>query len=138
VSVTWTGVAPRGSYPRYVLPPGDDFGFNLNNANARALLGLLGLEVTEELLGEADLPTVRRGILAARARFDRLAPAYARVEYVLRGARREDEDGVTGLEAPVRVYSPAFTAEDLRDRLERFAAYVEELAAAGATSVSWG
>jgi hypothetical protein len=46
---------------------------NMNNVNARAVLELLGLPCDEGCYGEADIHTVRRAIIKARALFHKKA-----------------------------------------------------------------
>jgi len=125
---------------------------NLNNVNARALLALLGwaaapsriplgeIRVGEptgefDLWGERTLPDARRAVMVARATFDRRVSALVREDDC--GAPRVREDGAVEMR-PVRVQSFGLDAEGLRDRLESFAALVEEGGTLGAVKVTWG
>lgn len=105
----------------------DDF-FNISNANARALLSLLAFEI--EPCGTATLPDVRRGIMRARATFERRAGAALAIGPGMA------EQAISALGA--RLVCPRVTTEDLRDRLERFAAFVERSSRIGATHIVWG
>jgi hypothetical protein len=127
---------PLGSFPSAVDVPGWPFGGpNWNVGNARALLGLLGLD-SEDLVGEAGLPELRRALLAARARFDRRAPAFVRPERVEFGAPR-DLDGVVELR-PLRLLEGGLDLDGIRRRLRELADFVEAAADLGADAISWG
>lgn len=128
---------PFGTFPSRVKVPGWTFGGpNWNVGNARALLGLLGLD-SEDLCGEATLPELRRALLGARARFDRRAPAFVREERVEYGAPREDEDGVVEMR-PLRLFEGGLDLAGIRRRLEELAEFVEAAAALGADLIAWG
>lgn len=105
---------------------------NLANDNAKRLLAVLG--VPFDYAGEMAVADARRALMRARARVD-LTPFEREAETVY-GAPRADEYGVVELR-PLRLSAPALTADDLRDRVERFAAFVEESAARGATEIRW-
>jgi hypothetical protein len=133
----------------------ESLSLNLNNVNASALIALLALgtialqrgvsadDVAGWTLfaaagtaGMMTLPEARRRVMGARARFERLAPALVRAETITVGGPSLRDDGVVELR-PVRAIAPAFTAEDLRERLERFADLLEEGARRGAVEVYW-
>lgn len=135
------------------VPGMDRLYLNLNNGNARALLALLGwaaapsqiplgeIRVGEptgefDLMGERALPDARRAVMVARATFDRRAGALVRESETLYGAPRVREDGAVDMRP--RVMVGGLDAEGLRDRLESFAALVEEGATLGAVQVTWG
>lgn len=110
--------------------------FDLNQGNAKALLAVLGFEGTEDgLVGQVELPLARRAVMRARATFDRRVPEVVRPGGLEYGAPRVEGDLI--LLRPVRYAEPAFTREELRTRLERFALLLEELGAMHATHVAW-
>ena len=109
---------------------------NFSNANARALLALLGL-AGEDLLGEATIPEIRRAILAARARFATRAPQLTRTTTVEYGAPRTNADGTVQLH-PVRAVWGGLDEAGLAQRLAFLASFVELAAVAGATHITWG
>lgn len=114
---------------------------NLCNANARALLELLGGLGGSELGGTCPVPEARRAVMGARARFDRLAPELTREPEVLRSKRAvvEGDDGVARFVGGTeRGVVGGLDEEGLRDRLERFARFVEQASDAGARSILWG
>lgn len=143
MSITFSGADHTRRHPRFPEFPlsveleyGEPGFLNLCNANAFALLSLLGLDA-EDSCGSCSLADARRGIMRARASFERRAPAFERAPAVEYAAPRTGTDGVVELK-PIRYLSPGFDASDLLDRLDRFAVTVEALASRGATHITWG
>lgn len=94
---------------------------NFCNANARALLDVMNLASKDDGFGgETDIATARRGIIRARNR--RSLADFVRSEA---NARARE------------IVSP-LTEEGLRERLDRFEAFVEASARLGATRITWG
>lgn len=80
----------------------------------------MGLPMSASLpMGEIDIHAARRGIIRARNR-----PSLSKFT---RAAVDEP-----------RYVSPEFTADDLRSRVDRFEAFIEESARQGATLIVWG
>ena len=128
---------------RVFLPEKWEF-FNFHAAGAVVLLGLLKAANTfqgrtllagqfaDHQAGEVSVVDARRAILVARARFDLLAPSVVNaVEAVGAWLNRESRGGAVVLSGCDQ------TPEDLRRRLEEFAAFVEAAAAAGANLIAW-
>ena len=110
-----------------------------SNCNATVILALLGLEsrsADESLVGDVAVHEARRGIIRARAMFDRRAPALERAAEVHYGAPRADSDGTVVLR-PVRFVSCGLDAGGMRARLDAFERAVEALVARGATHIAW-
>jgi len=105
---------------------------NLNNENAKLLLGALGLST--DCWGEMTLPEARRGLMRARAR--KSLSEFTRASETFYGAPRADENGAIELR-PFRGHSGGFSEESLRDRIERFALLVDQAAEQGATKIFW-
>lgn len=119
-----------------LVPGEDEADFNLANENARALLAALGVGsgAVDDLIGELALPEARRAIMRARnVRLDHLT----RPARVTAGWPRVLEDGTVVLQT-TRASSPEFTVDDLLDRVDRFAALVDEAGRRGATRIVWG
>lgn len=108
---------------------------NFCNANARALLRLVGLE-TEDLYGQHGIAEFRRGIIRARNGLSSRTAACVRETEVRHGPARELEDGTVELR-PVRAISFGLDAEGLALRLDILAGFVEAAAAAGATAINF-
>lgn len=94
-------------------------------ANARAVFGLLMLPF-DGAYGECTMPEARRAIMQARARFERNAPAHTR----------------EGGEEPPRSNRPrvirgGLDEDGLRERLDRFEAFVDTMARMGADRLVW-
>ncbi len=106
---------------------------NLGNDNAVSLLGALGLTV--DCWGEIALPEARRAVMRARAR--KSLSVYTRATEIVYGAPRADENGAIELR-PIRSHGFGLTEDGLRDRIERFASFVEASASRGATTITWG
>lgn len=141
-----------------VCPPFEnDLSLDVCHRTSRALLALLGLASMPQDLrrrdpdapafvlawagqnltdGEVPMPMARRMVMAARARFDRLAPLLIAAATEHHGAPRVREDGAVELR-PVVGFDGGLTKEMLLDRLDRFASLVEEGARAGAVKVVW-
>lgn len=109
--------------------------FNLCNANARCVLGLLGLDAVE-LCGGCTVPEARRAVMVARATFGRRAGGFTRASATEHGAPRENSDGTFELR-PLRSHSFGLDMAGLESRVEIFAGLVERSAAEGATEVMW-
>lgn len=106
---------------------------NLANLNATALLSALAL--ANDFGGQVSLADARRAVMRARARKS-LAP-FGFASEAVHGAPRTNEDGSIELR-PLRVHSFGLDADGLKDRVERFASFVEESASRGATVIFWG
>lgn len=102
----------------FFQPVAPDEEFNLNNANAHALLSLLGLEASP--FGDISIDMLQCAIDVARATWDDEAAKYVRDEIHEKNFYSFDLD------------SPA-----LKDRLERFAQYVHLVKRCGATHIQW-
>ena len=128
VSVSFSAVAAEGGRAYVpaadpVRPLWDAYGLNWANGNARAVLGLLGLQgAADELWGEASIPDCRRAVMQARARFERRAGDFVREGGTISG----------------RIFVTPLDRDDLAGRIDAFAAYVEAAAASGAAMISWG
>ena len=90
---------------------------NLNSANGSALLEMMGFSSRPH--GCVDVHRARRGVIRARSRAD--------LSQWCRPA----------LEGP-RAFSPAFNEHDLRERVDRFADFLEQSIARGARNIVWG
>jgi len=110
--------------------------FNLCNANARVLLDLLGLDITEELCGECPVPEVRRAIIRAHATIDNRLHELVRPNEVVYGPPSTDEDGVVELH-PVRCFGQGLSEDGIRDRLSRFESFFFDACREGAVSIVW-
>lgn len=108
---------------------------NLCNANASALLGLLGLDPSD-LFGSLPIADMRRAIIRARATFDRRAPGFTRESVTIHGAPVVGADGTVELR-PVREFGGGLDVDGLARRLADFSAMVETSAELGATEISW-
>jgi hypothetical protein len=96
---------------------------------------LLGLVIEPVAVVQTPMPlfAVRRGLMIARATFDKVGPALTRDEVAVRGSLPQD-DGTVKLHA-YRYWQPALDLEQLRHRVELFATFVEAVAAEGATHI---
>ena len=114
------------------------FGFGMGNA--ALVLGLLDESMaingrpragifTDHQYGEATLADARRAVMAARARFERVAPIMVQVG-------DEFQEWVDALGGRVTA-GPRVDMEALRRRLEDFAEFVEAAATAGADRIMW-
>jgi hypothetical protein len=92
---------------------------NMSNANARALLGLLGLPFNDGY-GAASVVDVRRAIMKARALFEKKADAFTE------GPLDESNYHFGGI-----------SKDYLRMRLDDLSSTVETLAGMGATIIYW-
>lgn len=90
---------------------------NVNNANAAALLSALGFD-WRTFGGECSVPEARRAIIRAKNR--RSLSAFTRQEA-----------------SGPRHFQPGFTEEDLLERIDRFAEFVENNARIGAKVIRW-
>lgn len=100
--------------------------------NAAVMFTVLGLDPQVDGLTLVD---ARRAAIRAGARRD--LAEFARADEVLHGERRELEDGVIELR-PVRGWSRGLGQDDIRERAEAFAEFVEEVARRGGTRLWWG
>ena len=108
---------------------------NLNNGNAATLLRALGIPPTDEhgsLCGDVSIVEARRGVV--RAKNTKLYHL-GRPEAVQHG-KPVERDGIVELR-PVRYFSPEFTADDILERVVRFAELVEQANDAGAERIGW-
>lgn len=105
---------------------------NWCNANAAAMLRMLGL--TDEPYGEVALPEARRAIMRASNRSD--VATFARPEEVITGAPRVN--GAVVELRPLRMVICGLSADQIQDRLQAFADFVNDSAARGATKIFWG
>src|SRR5579863_7869326 len=95
---------------------------NLNFGNAYALLGLLGLDPGENYLhGEVPMPEARRGVIRARATFERKAGNFTR------------EGSDTKRPGKVRVIQGSLDEDGLARRLDAFERFLNVVADMGAT-----
>lgn len=104
---------------------------NLCNDNAKRLLAALGLD---DIYGEISLPEARRAIIRAK---NTNLEDLVRNEVVEYGTPRDNYDGTVEMR-PLRYHSAPLTLEGLQERIERFAAFVEDSAKLGATQIYWG
>jgi len=105
---------------------------NLANDNMLRLLAVLGLSV--EYCGEMTLPEARRAIMRGRAR-DVSGHVRNRVER--HGAPRDCGEGVVELR-PLHFLDVGLDEDGIRERVERFSAFVLEAERRGATKIWWG
>lgn len=94
---------------------------NWANANARLMLGLLGLPQNDELTGCVSLADARRAFIKANALFESRAVNFTRQE-----------------EIGTRYVCCGLTEEGLLYRLNAFGAFLELAMLAGARSIYWG
>ena len=134
MSVDFTISGHRPTNPSASVVAGDT-GFNLANANARALLALLAFD-DSDLFGAASLPEVRRAIIRARARLEREPSPYTRREEVLVGPPRPSSGGTIELH-PVRAVIGGLSVAQLQRYLDSLALLVDEGIAQGAGSICW-
>jgi len=104
---------------------------DLNHGNGTSLLAALGIPLESPAI---SLPEARRALMRARSRRS-LAP-FTREGCIEYGAPRDRGDGVVDLH-PIRYADFAFGEDDLRARIDRFASFVEAVAARGGTAISW-
>jgi hypothetical protein len=117
-------------------PNWKDVDFNLCNANARALLGLLGLP-DDDLCGGCTMAEANRAVMKAEATFASRVASYTRPDEVVFGQPRANEDGTIEMR-PVRAYGQGLSEDDLAIRLTRFKVFLAEAANLGADMISWG
>lgn len=90
------------------------------NDNARRVLDMLGLDGSDPgVTGMLSLAEARRAVMRGRARNSRNVSQLT----------REATDG--------RIISPELNETDLRERVEKFAQFVEQAAERGATTIYW-
>lgn len=106
------------------VPYDDGPTMNLGNANARLMLTALGLEYQDY---RCTIHEARRAVI--RANNLPLAHLVRHAERVM---------GTCGDAIVARVFSPEFTEQDLRDRIDRFAAMVEAASSRNASLILWG
>ncbi len=99
---------------------------NLNFGNAYALLGLLGLDPGQDYLhGEVTMAEARRGVMLARATFERRAGKFTR------------EGSDTKRPGKVRIIQGGMGEDYLARRLDDFEKFLDVVAEMGATSIYW-
>jgi hypothetical protein len=99
---------------------------NVHFGGGYALLGLLGINPGEDCLqGDCSVPEARRGIMLARATFERRAP----------GQTEEPSD--TKRPGHCRVISGGISEEYLRRNLDSFERFLNTVVEMGATSIYW-
>jgi hypothetical protein len=135
---------PHSRLPEFPAPvqldDDDTRYFALNVGNAAALWPLLRFPLEDGHVpsqGEVSVPEARCAVMRARATFDREAPKHVRPTEIDHGAPRAREDGTVELR-PLRAYWFGLDEDGIRDRIERFARFVEAIAERGATHVAWG
>jgi hypothetical protein len=104
---------------------------NWCNANAVAMLRVLGLP--DQLYGSMSIPMARRAVIRARSRVD--LTGFIRAEQVVYG--RPQQHGAVVEFRPVWGLIFGLSAEQIAERIEAFACFVEDSVAKGATEVSW-
>jgi hypothetical protein len=107
------------TYQIVTIPPEIDL--NWSNANARLVFGACGLE-NDDLCGVRDIYEMRRAIIFGRhSMTSKRAPQFARQ-----------------VEIGPRFYSCGLSEDQVVERIERLADYVETAAKLGATHCTWG
>jgi hypothetical protein len=128
------------AYPaRIYLDDNDPRNFALNEGNACALWPLLGLPLEDGQVpprGEVGVAEARHALAKARATLVRDAPLHVRPTTYEHGAPRVQEDGTIALR-PLRAVWLGLDEDDVADRFERFAQFVEAIAERGATHIAW-
>lgn len=125
------------------VPTSDGVFMNLSNANARALIQALRLGAPASLRsgevfagddpsGSCTIHVARRAVIRARSGS---VEQFARPEAIVYGKPRSEGNVV--IARPLRSADPGLSADGLSDRIERFAALVEEAATRGATNIHW-
>jgi hypothetical protein len=114
------------------VPTSDAPSINWANANAHAVMGVLGF--TMDYYGDMPITEARRALLRGRNRSD--LSAYTRPVERIYGQPRANEDGSVELR-PLRMHTFGLDTEDLASRVEQFASFVEESERRGATQISW-
>lgn len=124
MSATFYGMTKEGE--PIMLDLEDPAHLNVNFGNAYALLGLLGLDPGQDYLhGEATMPEARRGVMLARATFERRAPQHTR------------QASDTKRPGKVRVVQGGADEDYLARRLDDFERFLNVVAEKGATSIYW-
>jgi hypothetical protein len=99
---------------------------NLNFGSAYSLLRLLGLPPGEDYChGEVTMPEARRGVILARATFERRAPQHTR------------PDSDTKRPGRPRVIEGSLDEGGLKIRLDMFERFLNVVTEMGATSIYW-
>lgn len=106
----------------------------LNLANENAALLLLALGLRPELYGDTGIAEARRAVMRAWSRSD-LTP-FTREDRAVSGRPRANADGTVELR-PLHIFSQGVTQDRLESYISRFAAFLEESANRGATTISW-
>jgi hypothetical protein len=123
VSVHFYGKTPGGE--PIMLDLEDPASLNMASANARVVLGLLGLEPGEEPSGEVSMPEARRAVMRARATFERRVESFTR------------SDSDTKRPGRVRVVECGVDHEYLARRIDDFERFLNVVVDKGATSIYW-
>jgi hypothetical protein len=104
---------------------------NWCNANAVIMLEVLGLPT--EFHGVVSIHQARRAVIRARGRGS--LSRFARGDQVIHGQPRDD--GAAVELRPVRTFIGGLSEEQIIERIQAFASFVEASAARGATAISW-
>ncbi len=103
----------------------DPASLNMASANARVVLGLLGLEAGDEPSGAASMPEARRAVMLARATFERHADEFTRTGSDTKRPGR------------VRVVECGVDREYLARRIDDFERFLNVVVDKGAVSIYW-
>lgn len=144
VSVTFFGLdanrlvdhGRHGRHPAVVEVDGA-IALNLSNANARALLDVVGFTMGNDLSGSVPLANARRAVIRARVILNRGAERFTRQTEVVPSRPRRREDGAVELHLAPRAIVLGLDADGLHDRLDRFERLLVVLAEKGATHLAW-
>lgn len=119
----------KGWYYRDTILPK----INLANANAAAILSLMGYKDEDLYHGDVSISKFRRAYIKAL----NANPAKAvRPEHIEHGKPREIEPGVVDLK-PIRMFSSELSEEDIKERLARIGQFLQEAIANKATRIYW-
>lgn len=123
MSVSFYGKSADGA--AIMLDIEDPAYLNWHAGSAHALFLLLGLSPGEDQYGECTMPEARRGVMRARATFEKKAG----------GLTREYSD--TQRPGQARFIQGGLDEDGLALRLDRFERFLNIIAAKGAVSIYW-
>jgi len=123
MSVSFYGKSADGA--AIMLDIEDPSYLNWNAGNAHALFLLLGLSPGEDQYGECTMPEARRGVMLARATFEKRAVK----------STREPSD--TRRPGQARFIQGGLDEDGLLIRLDAFERFLNVIAAKGAVSIYW-